>query len=160
MPGGEGTEIERKFLVSSLPADLETAPATRIEQGYLAVDDDGTEVRVRRRGHDAVLTIKSGRGRSRAEEELAIDPQRFARLWPLTEGRRIEKARYEIGDDPVIELDVYAGALDGLRIAEIEFASEAAADAFDRPPWLGREVTDDARYKNQRLARDGAPADA
>jgi adenylate cyclase len=120
---------------------------------------DGTEVRVRRRDDSASLTVKSGRGRVRVEEEIAIDGDRFERLWPLTEGRRIEKTRYEIpaGDGLTIELDVYAGDLDGLLTAEVEFASEDAAEAFAAPDWLGPDVTDDARYKNQRLAVDGAP---
>ena len=120
---------------------------------------DGTEVRVRRRVANAWLTVKSGGGRARVEEEIEIDGERFERLWPLTEGRRIEKTRYEIpvGDDLVIELDVYAGDLDGLVIAEVEFDSEEAAEAFAAPDWLGPDVTEDLRYKNQRLARDGAP---
>jgi CYTH domain-containing protein len=114
---------------------------------------------VRRRRGEAALTIKSGGGRVRAEEELAIETDRFERLWPLTEGRRIEKTRYEIAaDGATIELDVYAGALDGLVVAEVEFDGEDAADAFEPPDWFGAEVTDDARYKNQRLACDGAPA--
>ena len=85
--------------------------------------------------------------------------ERFERLWPLTEGRRIEKTRYEIPADDglTIELDVYDGALAGLVVAEIEFDSEQAADAFSGPDWLGREVTEDSRYKNQRLACEGAP---
>ena len=113
----------------------------------------------RRDGAAAMLTIKSTGGRSRVEEELHLEPDRFERLWPLTEGRRIEKTRYEIpaAHDLVIELDVYAGGLDGLVVAEVEFGSDEAADAFDPPPWFGPEVTDDARYKNQRLACDGAP---
>jgi adenylate cyclase len=157
---GCSIEIERKFLVPEPPADLDRWPSTTIEQGYLAVDGDGTEVRVRRRAERAALTVKSGGGRSRVEEEIEIEPERFERLWPLTEGRRIEKTRYEIpaGDRLTIELDVYGGALAGLVVAEIEFASEEHADAFAAPGWLGAEVTDDPRYKNQRLARDGAPA--
>jgi adenylate cyclase len=155
----DGTEIERKFLVAELPPGLDEAPATRIEQGYVAVDDDGTEVRIRRRGEETVLTIKSGSGRARTEEEFAIDAARFARLWPLTEGRRIEKTRHVIGTAPAIELDLYDGALEGLRVAEVEFPDDAAADAFLAPAWFGPEVTDDARYKNRALARDGAPAD-
>ena len=144
------------------PADLDRWPATAIEQGYLAIAPDGTEVRVRRRGGDATLTIKSGGGRSRAEEELAIEPDRFERLWPLTEGRRIEKTRYEIAldDGPTVELDVYGGALAGLVVAEVEFGSEQDADAFEGPEWLGREVTDDPRFKNQRLAMEGMPCSA
>jgi len=152
-------EIERKFLVPDPPEDLDRHPSTAIEQGYVAIADDGTEVRIRRRDANATLTVKSGGGRSRVEEEIEIDPQRFERLWPLTEGRRIEKTRYEIpaGDGLTIELDVYDGALAGLVVAEVEFGSERAADAFAVPDWMGREVTDDKRYKNQRLACDGVP---
>ena len=90
---------------------------------------------------------------------IDVDGDRFERLWPLTEGLRIEKTRYEIEADDglVIELDVYEGDLEGLLVAEVEFESEEAADAFAPPDWLGPDVTEDARYKNQRLARDGAP---
>ena len=121
--------------------------------------DDRPEVRVRRRGGRAFLTVKSAGGRVRVEEEIEIEPDRFERLWPLTEGLRIEKTRYEIdaGDGLVIELDIYAGDLEGLVVAEVEFASEEAADGFAPPDWLGPDVTEDLRYKNQRLARDGAP---
>jgi adenylate cyclase len=158
----EIVEIERKFLVPELPQDLERWPATRIEQGYLAIGDDGTEVRVRRRDGDAVLTVKGGGGRSRTEEEFRIDDERFARLWPLTEGRRLEKTRHVItaGEGVNIEVDVYSGALTGLSVAEVEFGTDEAADAFEPPAWFGREVTDDARFKNQRLASEGAPIDA
>ena len=152
-------EIERKFLVAEPPSDLERWPSTAIEQGYLAITGEGPEVRIRRRAGKAWLTVKSGGGRVRVEEEIEIDGERFERLWPLTEGLRIEKRRYEIdaADGLVIELDVYKGDLEGLVVAEVEFDSEAAADAFAPPDWLGRDVTEDARYKNQRLARDGAP---
>jgi adenylate cyclase len=158
MPGPAGSEIERKFLVPKAPDGLAAARATRIDQGYVAIDG-GVEVRVRRRDSETVLTIKAGGGRDRAEEELAVDGERFARLWPLTEGRRIEKTRYELGQDPLIEVDVYAGSLDGLIVAEVEFASDEAAEAFVAPAWFGREVTEDARFKNQRLATEGAPPD-
>jgi adenylate cyclase len=151
-------EIERKFVVAEPPADLDRWPSSAIEQGYLAIADDGTEVRVRRRAGAATLTVKSAPARTRVEEELAIEPERFERLWPLTEGRRIEKTRYEIADGQLtIELDVYAGALEGLVVAEVEFASEEDANAFELPAWLDREVTDDPRYKNQRLACEGLP---
>jgi adenylate cyclase len=114
---------------------------------------------VRRRGGRSYLTVKSGGGRVRVEEEIEIDDGRFERLWPLTEGRRIEKTRYEVpaGDGLTIELDVYTGDLDGLVTAEVEFDSEDAADAFTAPEWLGEDITEDKRYKNQRLAVDGAP---
>lgn len=156
---GSGVEIERKFVVDALPAGLDEHPGRRIEQGYLAIAPDGVEVRVRRRDGDATLTIKSGPAHVRTEEELAIDARRFESLWPLTDGRRVIKTRHEISLEPglIAELDVYDGALDGLMTAEIEFASVEASERFSPPPWLGREVTGDARYANQTLAVKGRP---
>jgi CYTH domain-containing protein len=150
-----GVEIERKFLVDQLPDGL--GEGDRIEQGYLAIGDDGVEIRVRRRGDEMTLTIKSGPGMTRTEEELAIDARRFDSLWPLTEGRRVEKTRHVIplGGGLAAELDVYQGAHDGLLTAEIEFPSVEASDAFDPPAWLGRDVTGDASYANQALALKG-----
>ena len=156
-------EIERKFLVPAPPDDLDRHPSTEIEQGYLAIHPDGTEVRVRRRGGTATLTVKSGGGKVRAEEELGLSDADFERLWPLTDGRRIEKVRHVIPTDTdgvEIELDVYTGDLAGLVVAEIEFPGEAEADAFAAPEWLGREVTGDGRFKNQRLAVEGRPDEA
>jgi adenylate cyclase len=156
-------EIERKFLVDEPPPDLGEHPSSALEQGYLAIHDDGTEARIRRRDGQSILTVKSGGGLVRVEEELPIDDAVFERLWPLTEGRRLEKVRHLIPAEPpglVIELDVYGGDLAGLVVAEIEFASEEAAHAFTPPPWIGPEVTADARFKNQRLAVDGRPEPA
>ena len=101
-------EIERKFLMRELPLELEQWRSTLNEQGYIAIGVDGTEVRVRRSDGAAVLTVKSGSGRSRLEEEIEIDAERFARLWPLTEGRRLEKTRHLIPapDGLMIQLDV------------------------------------------------------
>ena len=154
------TEIERKFLVEDAPPDLSSSPSSEIRQGYLAVDRDGTEVRVRSRDEAAVLTVKQGAGRSRAEEEMEIDRETFERLWPLTEGRRVEKRRYVFpgAEGATIEVDVYEGALEGLVVAEVEFADDDHADAFQPPAWFGREVTDDPGFKNQSLARDGMPS--
>jgi CYTH domain-containing protein len=154
-------EIERKFLVPEPPADLDRWSCTRIEQGYIAIDPDRTEVRLRRWNDGCALAVKQGGGRSRTEEELELDAEEFERLWPLTDGRRIEKTRYVIeeGGDGDFELDIYAGALAGLVVVEVEFPSDEAAGAFAPPDWFGREVTEDPRFKNQRLAVDGAPGD-
>ena len=152
-----GVEIERKFLVGELPGDLGRYESDHIDQGYVAIGDDGVEVRVRRRGDDMTLTIKSGPGMTRTEEEVAIDARRFESLWPLTEGRRVNKTRHLIplGGDLTAELDVYSGAHDGLLTAEIEFPSVEASEAFEPPAWLGREVTGDGDYANQALALKG-----
>src|SRR5688500_7601098 len=137
-------EIERKFLVSRAPADL--PPGEPIEQGYLAVAPDGTEVRIRRRAGRSTLTIKSGPARVRVEEELDIDDRRFEALWALTEGRRIAKTRHlvPLAGGVTAEVDVYEDALAGLLTAEIEFGSTEASAAFDPPDWLGLEVNGDA----------------
>lgn len=152
-------EIERKFLVPAPPDDLDRHPHGPVVQGYLAIQADGTEVRIRRREDGPVLTVKSGGSLARVEEEVALDDGAFDRLWPLTEGRRVEKVRYLVPAEKglIIELDVYDGDLDGLMVAEVEFDSEADAEAFTPPAWFGREVTSDARFKNQRLAVDGLP---
>ncbi len=154
----QGTEIERKFLVHDLPVDYESYPSEEIEQGYIVVEGPA-EVRVRRRAGRTLLTVKSGSGRVRVEEEFAIDARRFASLWPLSDGRRVQKTRYRLpaSNDLTIELDVYSGALAGLTVAEVEFSSEEQSDEFDPPDWFGRELTDDHRYANRTLAVDGTP---
>jgi adenylate cyclase len=158
-PSGSGVEIERKFLVAERPPELDEHPGQRIEQGYLAIAPDGVEVRVRRRDGRATLTVKSGPGHVRTEEELAIDERRFGSLWPLTDGRRVTKTRHEIPLEggATAELDVYDGAHDGLMTVEIEFGSVEASERFDPPPWLGREVTGDPSYANQSLSLAGRP---
>jgi CYTH domain-containing protein len=152
-------EIERKFLVTHVPDGvLERATGREIRQGYLAID--GTvEVRVRDDGRQCTLTVKGGHGLTRAETELVLEPAEFAALWPLTEGRRVDKRRHvvDLPDGLVLELDVYAGPLQGLMTAEVEFPSEAAGDAFAPPDWLGEELTGDRRYANQSLAVHGRP---
>jgi adenylate cyclase len=151
-------EIERKFLVANRP-DLAGSERLEIEQGYLALaDDGGAQVRLRRIADELLLTVKSGAGRARAEEEIGLDRERFESLWPLTDGRRITKTRYRISHgELVIELDVYAGELDGLLVAEVEFLDEASADAFEPPDWFGEEVTGNRAYLNETLATQGLP---
>ena len=150
-------EVERKFLVGELP-DLSGSEATEIEQGYLAVGADG-EVRLRRKGESLLLTAKRGGGLSREEAEVEIDRDAFERLWAMTEDRRLHKRRHVVPhDDLQIEVDLYAGDLDGLVVAEIEFDSEEAAREFEPPDWLGDEVTGDERYLNETLATQGAPS--
>jgi adenylate cyclase len=152
-----GVEIERKFLVDRAPPDL--GEGERIEQGYLGVGEDGVEVRIRRRAGTTTLTVKSGPGLVRTVEEIAIDERRFESLWPLTDGRRVTKTRHLVRLDGGLEaeLDVYSGAHDGLLTAEIEFPTLEASREFEPPAWLGRELTDDARFANQALALEGRP---
>jgi len=151
-------EIERKFLVKSLPENLEQYPHKDIVQGYLAITEDGTEVRLRQKGNKYFQTIKKGSGKTRFELEIEMTEEQFNLLWEATRGKRVEKTRYEIPhENGIIELDIYRGDLDGLLSAEMEFLSEEESEKFTAPDWLDEEVTDDKRYKNQNLALCGIP---
>jgi 8-oxo-dGTP diphosphatase len=148
-----GTEIERKFLVPELPAAVRQAPYTPILQGYLTSGGD-PELRIRRAGDDHFLTLKAGAGLQRTEEELPIDRARFERLWPMTEGRRIQKVRHRLPHGGrTIEVDVYDDPHRGLVVAEVEFASAEEAAGWEAPDWLGEDVTGDPAYRNATLAR-------
>lgn len=152
-------EIERKFLLGGLPPTMRFARCEAIRQGYLALDGD-TEVRVRLTPSARTLTIKSGRGGVRVEEELALGARQAESLWQLTEGRRVQKVRRRVRvGDATVEVDEYGGALAGLVVAEVEFDDEDAARRFEAPSWFVREVTDDPRYSNRSLASDGLPED-
>jgi adenylate cyclase len=153
-----GVEIERKFIVDTLPGADQLGPGRRLQQGYLAEEDD-VEVRIRIADGSAGLTVKAGRGLSRTEVEVPLDPDAAQALWPHTAGRRIEKTRYRprVGST-VADVDVYGGDLSGLRIAEVEFSSEAEAAAFQPPAWFGREVTGQREWSNAALARQGRPS--
>jgi adenylate cyclase len=158
---GPSREIERKFLVDEPPEVLDGSPRKKIRQGYIAVTEGGTEVRVRKEGKRHVLTIKEGHGANRGEEETEITAAQFAALWPLTRGKRLKKVRYEVPQgDWTVEVDVYRGKLKGLTTAEVEFPDEGASHGFRPPGWLGREVTGDEHYSNQNLARHGLPQGA
>lgn len=149
-----GVEVERKWLVPGAPAAALAAPSTAIEQGYLTIGSDGAETRIRRRDRTCTLTVKSGTGLVRGEHEVELSEAQFEALWPATAGARLQKRRHLVTGEggAVIELDVYAGALSGLIIAEVEFDDPWGATAFVVPHWFGHEVTDDPEYKNQRLA--------
>lgn len=152
-------EIERKFRVNpdALPFSLDAGAASRIVQGYLAVEEArAREVRIRNRDGHYTLTTKTGHGEVRGEGEVALSAEQFQTLWPFTEGRRIAKTRYEIDlAELTAELDIYASRHTGLAVVEVEFPDEVAARRFDPPDWFGDEVTDNAAYKNQQLALIG-----
>ena len=144
-------EIERKFVVDRLPDELPAGASQRIRQGYLSIEP--AEVRLRSRD-DATyeLTVKSLGGLSRIEVNLPLTSQQFEELWPLVQ-RSIEKDRalHEV-EAWSVEVDVYHGKLAGLVLVEVEFRSEADAQAFTPPAWFGVEVTEDPRYRNVSLA--------
>jgi CYTH domain-containing protein len=148
-------EIERKFLVKRLPDNLTNSRCLVIEQGYLATESAGRQVRLRKTGRNASLTFKVGRASHREEREIKLSPKQFAMLWPGTAGRRLRKLRYEIPwRNLLIEIDIYRGRHAGLVVAEVEFPNGASCRRFKPPPWFGREVTGEKRYSNVRLANE------
>lgn len=155
-------EIERKWLLPSLP-DLitEQTPRVQIRQAYLLCQDG--ELRVRAKGDQYVLTVKSLGTLAREEWETELPGWVFDLLWARCDGRTIEKTRYVLSMEPVVmEVDEYLGPLIGLITAEVEFGSEEDAALFDisRVTASAVEVTDDPHYKNSTLAQCGLPAPA
>ena len=146
-----GLEIERKFLVTGTAwKALATGVLTR--QGYLSTAVDRT-VRVRIAGDRGFLTIK-GRthGLSRAEFEYAIPVEDAAAMLDLCEKPLIEKTRYRVPFGAhTWEVDEFHGANAGLVVAEVELESADEEPAL--PPWVGREVSRDARYYNANLVK-------
>lgn len=144
-----GIEIEKKFLVKALPADL--APGVDICQGYL-LNSPEKVVRVRIKGTKGYLTIK---GRTvaliRPEYEYKI-PVTDAKqmLDRFCDGKVIEKCRHTcLHQGMTWVIDRFSGVNQGLVVAEIELASPD--QAFSIPSWAGPEVTDDSRYLNANL---------
>ena len=152
-----GVEIERKFLVASDAWRAAADSGTPLEQGYLS-DDPERVVRIRLAGTRAWITIK-GRGTDpawRPEWEYPVPPADAKAMLALAATPPLRKTRHRLpAGDLCWEIDVFAGPLQGLVLAEIELP--ALNTPFDRPPWLGADVTDDSRYSNARLAADGMP---
>ncbi|MCL9769348.1 CYTH domain-containing protein [Flavobacterium sp. HXWNR69] len=149
------TEIERKFLVTSTDFIKESTRHFRIVQGYLNSNPDRT-VRIRIKGDKGFLTIK-GKGNesgiSRFEWEKEISLSEAEALLPLCEKGAIDKIRYEIPvGKHIYEVDVFLGENEGLIVAEIELQSEN--ESFEKPYWLGKEVTSDERYYNSYLSNN------
>jgi adenylate cyclase len=152
-------EVERKWLVPT-PPDLPAHQGKNVIQGYIAVAEDGTEVRLRQIGEQFFQTVKSEGGLVRGEIEVELSKQQFDILWPATAGRRLEKTRYSVPwAGKTVEVDVYHGSLVGLVVAEVEFTSVSESAQFTPPPWVESEVTEDDTYKNVHLALYGRPGD-
>lgn len=146
-------EIERKFLVRG-PFQDQVERSTRIVQGYLASAPERT-VRVRIKGDKGFLTIKgigNASGASRFEWEREIPAAEAEQLLALCEPGVIDKVRHLVrAGDHTFEVDEFHGENAGLVVAEVELGAED--EAFERPVWLGAEVTGDVRYYNSMLMK-------
>lgn len=148
-------EIERKFLVCK-EFESQAHSSSHIIQGYICNQPDKT-VRIRVRDEKAYITIKgqsSADGLSRYEWEKEIPHDEAIELLKLAEVPVIDKQRYLVPfKGHTFEVDKFFGANEGLILAEIELSSPD--ETFEKPDWLGEEVTGDIRYYNAYLAKKG-----
>ncbi|SDG81286.1 CYTH domain-containing protein [Winogradskyella thalassocola] len=147
-------EIERKFLVNSDAFKTEAYTSYTIKQGFLNSNKART-VRVRLKDDKGYLTVKgksTANGLSRFEWEKEISQSDVEALLPLCEPGIIDKTRYEVkSKDHIFEVDEFYGDNEGLVIAEVELRSES--ENFEKPNWLGKEVTGDIKYYNSQLSK-------
>ena len=149
-----GKETERKFLVKG---DFKpfVSKQTRIVQGYISSVPERT-VRVRIKGDKGYITIKgigNDSGASRFEWEKEVPVNEIEELLKISEPGVIDKTRYLVKAGPhTFEVDEFHGDNQGLVLAEIELGSET--EAFEKPAWLGEEVTGDTRYYNSMLMKN------
>jgi CYTH domain-containing protein len=148
-------EIERKFLVLNNDFIALAIAKNRIVQGYLNSNPERT-VRVRIKGNKGFLTIKgkgNDSGTTRLEWETEVPLAEAEKLMFICENGVIDKIRYEVPSGKhIYEVDVFAGENKGLIIAEIELDDEN--ESFEKPNWLGQEVTGDNRYYNAYLSNN------
>jgi adenylate cyclase len=147
-------EIERKFLVNSDAFIGEAFSNKRIVQAYLSSIPERT-VRVRIKGDKGFITIKgksNQSGTTRLEWENEISLTEAESLLTICESGMIDKIRYEVKvGQHIFEIDIFSGENEGLIIAEVELQSEN--EIFEKPIWLGEEVTNDERYYNAYLSK-------
>lgn len=147
-------EIERKFLVNSSAYKSQAFVSTRIIQGYLNSHKERT-VRVRLKGDKGYITVKgksSTSGLSRFEWEKSIGDIEAKSLLKLCESAIIDKIRYEVKfKNHIFEIDEFFGDNEGLIVAEIELNNEK--EVFEKPLWLGKEVTGNKKYYNSYLSK-------
>ncbi|MGM9707709.1 MAG: CYTH domain-containing protein [Prevotella sp.] len=147
-----GLEIERKFLVCSEDYKQQAFHHSRIKQGYIS-SRRGATVRVRLRDGQGFLTIKGpsdAKGMSRYEFEKEISAEEAAHLFELCEPGIIDKTRYLVrAGNHTFEVDEFYGDNEGLVMAEVELQSET--ETFEKPSFIGQEVTGDRRYYNSHL---------
>lgn len=147
-----GLEIERKFLVRDDSYKQQAFSSSRIQQGYIC-SGHGRTVRVRRRDRSAFLTIKGpsfdgGLTRYEFEKEITLDEAE--NLFRLCEPGIIDKTRYLVKNgEHTFEVDEFYGENQGLVVAEVELSSPD--EPFEKPDFIGQEVTGDRRYYNSSL---------
>jgi adenylate cyclase len=147
-------EIERKFIISEMPKNLDLELMIYIKQTYLALGEEEVRVRheVEKDENKYYIIIKKGKGMIKEKLDLEINESTYLQLLKNTNKKPIIKTRYKTKyDKHYILIDYFLDM--NLIIAEIEFKNEQDALDFCPPKWFSKEVTDDDKYKNQYLWR-------
>lgn len=154
-------EIERKWVIDpdDIPFDLSKAKKDVMCQSYISFSPT---IRIRsENGERFILCVKAkskGSYLAREEFETELTKEQYDFLLSKKEGNIIEKTRYTVKEGGLsYEIDIFHGALSPLAYLEIEFPSVEAALAFKSPSWTVKDVTDDFKYKNASLAKNGKP---
>ena len=145
-------EIERKFLVKTLPEGLDSYKCKHIEQGYLNTNPD---VRIRKSDEDYILTYKGDGMLCREEYNLPLTKEAYEHLKAKIDGTLIQKRRYLIplADRLMAELDIFEGKLAPLQLVEVEFETKEDAERFAPPVWFGEDVTYSTKYHNSTMSQ-------
>ena len=161
-------EIERKYTIKELPVNLDSYESHHIEQAYLNTDP---VIRIRKEDEEYYLTYKGKGLLAREEYNLPLNKESYEHLREKADGNIISKTRYlipiekpdfspdfslseqEAGAPLKIELDIFDDPFRPLVIAEVEFPTENAANAFLPPAWFEEDVTMDPSYHNSNLSR-------
>lgn len=152
-------EIERKYTIKELPANLDSYPCHLIEQAYL---NTNPVVRVRKEDDTYYLTYKGSGMMAREEYNLPLNEESYNHLLEKADGIVITKKRYVLPltdfqpdnkDNLFIELDIFEGKLAPLIIAEIEFPTKEMADSFIPPELFSEDVTFNPKYHNSNLSK-------
>lgn len=150
-------EIEKKYLLTSIPKEVAFESEKIIYQTYLAIGEEEMRIRktIKNDKETHTLTIKKGSGLSREELETDISRSTYNQLLsgttnkPLIKTRKVSKGISD-GHEYIAEIDIYE-SIEDLMVVEVEFHSEQSAKQFIKPTWFGEEVTEDKNYKNQKL---------
>ena len=147
-------EIERKYLVKTLPDHLDQYESKKIAQGYLCTEP---VVRIRRSNDTYYLTYKGEGLMVREEYNLPLTKEAYAHLLPKIDGLLIAKKRYLIplNEKLTAELDVFEQELSGLLLVEVEFDTVEEANNFVPPAWFGEDVTNSGKYHNSYMSAHG-----